>query len=212
MKELENRRLHRTCSSIFSVLRVARLFFGFSPEERSIRRPVLDKANVTNSTPLFTGVDRSENVSRLPFLSPFRFACTTQRCDPDISRTAQREAGQWETHKCRYLTRSDFLKGTRYEELARHGSRINRARDSLYLPAHCRHVFSARARKPIFRIKSTVSSRNRRNVRQIDPLLLSLIVSDSMPTLTIPCASRLNITVLWSLVMLIHDTLDHNKA
>jgi len=42
--------------------------------------------------------------------------------DPDTSRVARR----LERHKYRYFTRSDFLKGTRYEELATFGFGISR--------------------------------------------------------------------------------------
>lgn len=85
--------------------------------------PVLDKANVTNSTSLFTWVDRIGNVSQLPFLSFDQTAACVW---------SWHKAGSRRGPKYRYLIWSDFLKGTRYEELAwLSDSRINRAS---YLP------------------------------------------------------------------------------
>lgn len=93
---------------------LTRLFFYFASKKCLIKRSVLDKAN---STSLFTWVDRTENVS-WPFLSVDRStACMWSWHKLDSK----------EKHKCRYFTRSDFLKGTRYEELATtFGSGISR--------------------------------------------------------------------------------------
>lgn len=66
-------------------------FFNFAPEKkRLIKWPVLDKAKVTNSTPLFTWVDRTENVSWLPFLSVDRVtACMWSWHKPGSEETRE---------------------------------------------------------------------------------------------------------------------------
>jgi len=82
----------------------------------------MDKINVTNSPYL-------RELTRRRMCLDYHFCLSIglpRVCDPDISRVARRP----ERHKYRYFTRSDFLKGTRYEELTTtttFGSDISRA-------------------------------------------------------------------------------------